>query len=195
MDGGVLGPGQWVSVLLNLNREMDDAVVGETEEDDDEDCPALCADTFQDSLRTVRSLVDTAHSGSSGRTRFALLEDALWRALVLPLHSPTRELRRRVLAAGSRGREGAPVQVRQDRRPPGVGPLPSPRRRRPRPPREVQLPVRRLPKTTWGRRPTRTWLYDVNGVDRMAVPSRIEGTGGPLGQRCVSTCSPSLSLT
>ena len=57
-------------------------------EEDDEDRPAPCADTLQDSLPTVRSLVDAAHSGSSGRTRFALLEDAPWRALVLPLHSP-----------------------------------------------------------------------------------------------------------
>ena len=195
MDGGVLGPGQWVSVLLNLNREMDDEIIGKPENEDNKVGPAPCANPLQDSLPTVRSLVDAAHSGSSGRTRFALLKDALWRALVLPLHSPTRELRGRALAARSRGCGGAPVQVRQDRRPPGVGPLPSPGRRRPRPPREVQLPVRRLPKTTWGHRPTRTWLYDVNGVDRVAVPSRIEGTGGTLGQRCVSTCSPSLSLT
>ena len=74
LDGGVLGLGQRVSVLLNLNREMDDAVVGETEEEDDEDGPAPCADTLQDSLPTVRSLVDAAHSGSSGRTRFAGLD-------------------------------------------------------------------------------------------------------------------------
>ena len=48
---------------------MDDAVVGKTEEEDDEDGPApcadttlqvLCADTLQDSLRTVQSLMDAA---------------------------------------------------------------------------------------------------------------------------------------
>ena len=56
LDGGVLGPGQRVSVLLNLNREMDDAVVGKTEEEDDEDGPA--PDTLQDSLSMVRLLVE-----------------------------------------------------------------------------------------------------------------------------------------
>ena len=83
LDGGVLGPGQRVSVLLNLNREMDNTVVGKTDGEDNKDGPAPCADTLQDSLPTVRSLADAAHSGSSGRTRFALLEDAPWRALVL----------------------------------------------------------------------------------------------------------------
>ena len=68
MERGVLGPGQRVSILLNLNGEMNDAVVGETEEEDDkkgedEDGPALCVDTLQDSVRTIQSLVDAASDG------------------------------------------------------------------------------------------------------------------------------------
>ena len=107
LDGGVLGLGQRVSVLLNLNREMDDAVVGETEE---EDGPAPCADTLQDSrsghLWTPPTPAPPGARGSlSWRTRRG-------GPLSSPSTPPARKLQGRSLAAGSRGRGGAPVQVR-----------------------------------------------------------------------------------
>jgi len=79
------------SKSILLKGELDDAVIeGETMDDDDEedddededggDQPAPCADTLQDLLRTVRKLL---LSDTNGTTRFALLDDAPWKALTV----------------------------------------------------------------------------------------------------------------
>ena len=75
---------------------MDDAVVGKTEEEDDEDGPApcadttlqvLCADTLQDSLRTVQSLVDAANR-TAAFLRLERTDSPLGRRCVSPCFSP-----------------------------------------------------------------------------------------------------------
>ena len=71
-----------VSVLLD--REMDNAVVGETEEEGDEEEDGEDG-TLQDSLRMARAPFTPRRGGGRPDT-------------------PARELRRRAIAAGSRGR-------------------------------------------------------------------------------------------
>jgi len=79
------------SKSILLKGELDDAAPeggtmdDDEEEDDDEDedggdQPAPCADTLQDLLRTVRKLL---LSDTNGTTRFALLDDAPWKALTV----------------------------------------------------------------------------------------------------------------
>ena len=119
LDGGVLGLGQRASVLLNLNREMDDAVVGETEE---EDGPAPCADTLQDSrsghLWTPPTPAPPGARGSlSWRTRRGGPSSS-------PFTPPARELRGASPCCWISWVGG----VRRDGRRPGGGPLPSPGR-------------------------------------------------------------------
>lgn len=92
-------PGCGSSSIL-LKGELDDALAagvidGDDEDEDDEeedgmegdmgDQPAPCADTLQDLLRTVRKLIasSTEHSSSFPMTRFALVDDAPWKALTV----------------------------------------------------------------------------------------------------------------
>ncbi len=89
-------PGCGSSSIL-LKGELDDApAVGvineeEEEEDDDEDGvmegeqhPAPCADTLQDLLRTVRTLIASSSTDPPlSLTRFALIDDAPWRTLTI----------------------------------------------------------------------------------------------------------------
>lgn len=97
-------PGTGIMSVL-LKGELDDAPLtiamvdenddeGAEEEDEEEeegdDKPAPCADTLQDLLRTVRKLV--ASYPSSDATRFALLDDAPWKALTMEVGGSDMEV-------------------------------------------------------------------------------------------------------
>ena len=60
--------------------DADDEEEDDDEDDDDEGSP-VCADTFQDLVRTVRKLVDSFYISDSMPSRFALLSDAPWSSL------------------------------------------------------------------------------------------------------------------
>ncbi|KAL9178652.1 hypothetical protein ACHAXT_001990 [Thalassiosira profunda] len=75
----ILLPGELDDVAAGGMEEDDESDEEEEEEEEDEG-PSPCADTLQDLLRTVRSLLSSEAEGGAG-TRFALPDDAPWRAL------------------------------------------------------------------------------------------------------------------
>jgi hypothetical protein len=70
-------------------EEEEEEEENEDDDEDDVDRPAPCADTLQDLLRTVRKLIAThpPSSTSAATTRFALLDDAPWKALATEVPS------------------------------------------------------------------------------------------------------------
>jgi len=58
--------------------EVDD---DEEEEDDDDENTPVCADTFQDLVRVVRTLVDNYYDEGQKSTKFTLLTDCPWQGL------------------------------------------------------------------------------------------------------------------
>jgi hypothetical protein len=63
---------------LEVDEEDEDS--NEEEDDDDENSP-VCADTFQDLVRTVRTLVDNYYEEGIFSTKFTLLTDCPWHGL------------------------------------------------------------------------------------------------------------------
>ena len=104
-------PGTGIMSIL-LKGELDDAplpkALGDDDDDDEDeedkddedenDQGAPCADTLQDLLRTVRKLINSSSSSSSVAaafaTRFALLDDAPWKALTMEVGGGDIELKR-----------------------------------------------------------------------------------------------------
>lgn len=99
IDGAVEGyespfkPGVGISSILLEKAQFEDFVVGnaddeDEESDDDEDDDdagegsPVCADTFQDLIRTVRKVVESYYANDTTLpSRFALLSDAPWSCL------------------------------------------------------------------------------------------------------------------
>lgn len=118
-------PGAGVlSILLEKAQNEDFAVEMEEEEDEDSDDDddnegsPVCADSFQDLVRSVRKLVDTYYTNEIMPSKFALLSDSPWQGLTsgddeyAPLEGDTEdEIEKRKNAANILSYKGEKLHI------------------------------------------------------------------------------------